>query len=296
MVVSRNKPGPASTEVPAGRTDLGRRIAARRQELGLTREQVGKRCGADATYVAYLEEHAAAPAIGSLARIADALGTTVAELTGATTGYPPGRGTALRDAELITLTDAERRRLLSSHGVGRVAVLTPEGPAIFPVNYVVAGDEIAFRTSEGASREGRKDGGGLRGRPHRRRYETRLECHGRGRGRGRRRCGGQAASRCRCALDALGRRRPYPLDEDHTDPDHRTARGAAVSNSARSSLTPTGCCSTRLPSTLPPGSRHSTAASTPGHRSAGGSRPSTPNGSTGAWSTASPAMTVRWPS
>ncbi|MCC0094076.1 pyridoxamine 5'-phosphate oxidase family protein [Streptomyces flavotricini] len=150
MVVSRNKSGPASTEVPTGRTDLGRRIAARRQELGLTREQVGKRCGADAAYVGYLEEHAAAPAIGSLARIADALGTTVAELTGATTEYPPGRGTALRDAELITLTNAECRRLLSTHGVGRVAVFTPEGPAIFPVNYVVAGNEIAFRTSEEA--------------------------------------------------------------------------------------------------------------------------------------------------
>ncbi|MCX5126912.1 pyridoxamine 5'-phosphate oxidase family protein [Streptomyces sp. NBC_00347] len=145
--MSRSKSGSASTEVPVGRTDLGRRIVARRQELGLTREQVGKRCGADAMYVAYLEEHAAAPAIGSLARIADALGTSVAELTGATTEYPPGRGTAARDAELIVLTDEECRHLLSTHGVGRVAVFTPRGPAIFPVNYVVAGNEIAFRTS-----------------------------------------------------------------------------------------------------------------------------------------------------
>ncbi|MGZ9934990.1 helix-turn-helix domain-containing protein [Streptomyces sp. NC-S4] len=141
---------PSTAPKPAqevGHTDLGRRIAARRAQLGLTREQVGDRCGADASYIAYLEERAANPGRGSLARLADALGTTVAELTGATTDQPPGRGTAWLDTELVELSEAECRRLLSTHGIGRVAVFTAEGPAIFPVNYVVAGDDIAFRTS-----------------------------------------------------------------------------------------------------------------------------------------------------
>ncbi|WP_051832959.1 helix-turn-helix domain-containing protein [Streptomyces katrae] len=142
---------PAPTGAPTGRTDLGRRLAARREELGLTREQVGERCGADGSYVAHLEEHAAAPAIGSLMRIADALGTSVAELTGSTAEYPPGRATALRDAELVELTDEDCRRLLSTHGIGRVAVFTAEGPAIFPVNYVVTGSAIAFRTAADAA-------------------------------------------------------------------------------------------------------------------------------------------------
>ncbi|MFJ3175341.1 helix-turn-helix domain-containing protein [Streptomyces roseus] len=131
----------------AGRTDLGRRIAARRGELGLTREQLGTRCGTDASYIRYLEERAANPGAGSLVRLADALGTTVAELAGATTEQPPGRGVARRDSGLVALDEAECRRLLSTHGVGRVAIFTPEGPGVFPVNYVVAGDEIAFRTS-----------------------------------------------------------------------------------------------------------------------------------------------------
>ncbi|GHI15140.1 MULTISPECIES: pyridoxamine 5'-phosphate oxidase family protein [Streptomyces] len=143
----RTQHGPGATEAPAGRTDLGRRIAMHREELGLTRDELGERCGADGAYITYLEEHAAAPAIGSLLRLADALGTTAAELSGATTEYPPGRGTAVRDAKLVELSEAECRRLLSTHGVGRVAVFTPEGPAIFPVNYVVAGRDIAFRTS-----------------------------------------------------------------------------------------------------------------------------------------------------
>ncbi|MFB7259248.1 helix-turn-helix domain-containing protein [Streptomyces nojiriensis] len=141
---------PSTAPKPAqevGHTDLGRRIAARRAQLGLTREQVGDRCGADASYIAYLEERAANPSSGSLVRLADALGTTVAELTGATTDQPPGRGSAWLDSELVELGEAECRRLLSTHGIGRVALFTAEGPAIFPVNYVVAGDDIAFRTS-----------------------------------------------------------------------------------------------------------------------------------------------------
>lgn len=134
-------------EVSDGRTDLGRRLATRRVELGLTREEVGRRCGAEASYIAYLEEHAAAPEIGTLVRLADALGTTLSELTGATADTPPGRATARRDAHLVALTDEECRELLSTHGIGRIAVVTNDGPAILPVNYVVAGDEIAFRTS-----------------------------------------------------------------------------------------------------------------------------------------------------
>ncbi|MGW7459463.1 helix-turn-helix domain-containing protein [Streptomyces sp. NPDC054797] len=140
-------PEAAPAGVPVGRSDLGRRAAARREELGLTREEVAERCGAAASYIAYLEERAATPSIGALISLADALGTTVAELTGTTTERPPGRGTSMRDSQLIALSETECRRLLSTHGVGRVAIATPEGPAIFPVNYVVAGSEIAFRTS-----------------------------------------------------------------------------------------------------------------------------------------------------
>lgn len=108
--------------------------------------------GPDASYIAYLEERAANPSAGSLVRLADVLGTTVAELTGATTEQPPGRGTAWLDSALVALGEEECRRLLSTHGMGRVAAFTAEGPAIFPVNYVVAGNDndIALRTSDEA--------------------------------------------------------------------------------------------------------------------------------------------------
>ncbi|MFD3718051.1 helix-turn-helix domain-containing protein [Streptomyces sp. NPDC058674] len=139
--------GEAPIEVPAGRGDLGRRVSARREELGITRAELAERCGAAASYVAYVEERAAAPSMGMLVGLADGLGTTVAELTGGMTDTPPGRGTAMRDAELTGLSEAECRRLLSTHGIGRIGFSGPEGPAVFPVNYVIVGNEIAFRTA-----------------------------------------------------------------------------------------------------------------------------------------------------
>ncbi|MFD0373792.1 helix-turn-helix domain-containing protein [Streptomyces sp. NPDC127112] len=134
-----------------GRTDLGRRIAARRIALGLSREELGRMCGADGNYVAYLEEHAASPAIGTLVRVAHALGVTVDDLTGANVGRTQGRSTARLDAALVPLAEDECRTLLGTHGVGRIAVFTPEGPAVLPVNYLVAGADIAFRTAGGWS-------------------------------------------------------------------------------------------------------------------------------------------------
>ncbi|MFH8642378.1 pyridoxamine 5'-phosphate oxidase family protein [Streptomyces goshikiensis] len=138
---------PQDVSETAGRTDLGRRIAARRTALGLSREELGRKCGADGNYIAYLEEHAASPTIGTLVRMADALGITVDDLTGASAGRVRGRSTARRDSELVALDEDECRRLLGTHGVGRIAVFTPEGPAVLPVNYLIAGPDIAFRTA-----------------------------------------------------------------------------------------------------------------------------------------------------
>ena len=45
------------------------------------------------------------------------------------------------------LTVDECRVLLREGGVGRIAITTPSGPRIVPVNFAVAGDTIVFRTS-----------------------------------------------------------------------------------------------------------------------------------------------------
>ncbi|MFJ3921788.1 helix-turn-helix domain-containing protein [Streptomyces sp. NPDC090022] len=133
-----------------GRTDLGRRLAARRTAAGMSREELAERCGADADYIAWLEDHVALPAIGTLVRLADALGTTVDALAG--TGPdrdPPGATPGAPGTRPVALDEEECRRLLGVRGIGRVAVFTPEGPAVHPVNYLVVAGDVAFRTAAG---------------------------------------------------------------------------------------------------------------------------------------------------
>ncbi|MCP9947000.1 pyridoxamine 5'-phosphate oxidase family protein [Streptomyces somaliensis] len=129
------------------RGDIGRRVAARREQLGLSREDVALRAGSAPGYLQYLEEQAAVPGMGFLLRLADALETTVGALTGCNADLPPGVGHAVHHPELVELDPDECWSLLGTHGVGRVAVTTHEGPAILPVNYVAGDGEVAFRTS-----------------------------------------------------------------------------------------------------------------------------------------------------
>ncbi|MEV7405769.1 pyridoxamine 5'-phosphate oxidase family protein [Streptomyces sp. NPDC091267] len=74
----------------------------------------------------------------------------MAELTGGTADFPPGAGTALYHPQFTELGAEECRRLLGTHGIGRVGISTPEGPLILPVNYTVLDSAIAFRTAPNA--------------------------------------------------------------------------------------------------------------------------------------------------
>ncbi|MGW2671777.1 helix-turn-helix domain-containing protein [Streptomyces sp. NPDC001272] len=129
-------------------TELGRRLAARRAAAGMSRDELGGRCGADAHYIASLEDGVALPTVGVLVRIADALGTTVDALAGTRTARDPVRPArpSHTDARPVVLDEEECRRLLGVRGIGRIALFTVDGPAVHPVNYLMAGGEIVFRT------------------------------------------------------------------------------------------------------------------------------------------------------
>jgi nitroimidazol reductase NimA-like FMN-containing flavoprotein (pyridoxamine 5'-phosphate oxidase superfamily) len=133
------------------RTDLGRRVAARRGELGLSREDVARRTGVAPDFVEGVEERGDSPGTRFLRRLADVLETGVDELTGRTADVPPGQGAAPAGAALRVIGEDECRALLSGGGVGRVAVTTPDGPVITPVNYLVSEGEIYYRTALGAA-------------------------------------------------------------------------------------------------------------------------------------------------
>ncbi|MEU3265455.1 helix-turn-helix domain-containing protein [Streptomyces bacillaris] len=130
------------------RGDIGRRVAARRHQLSLSRQDVALRTGAAPGYIQYVEEQSATPGIGFLLRLADALETTVQELTGGTVDLPGGLGRAAREARMVELDEAECRELLGDHGVGRVALTGGDGPVVLPINYQVLNGEVMFTTGD----------------------------------------------------------------------------------------------------------------------------------------------------
>ena len=69
-----SKPGPG---------DLGRRIAARRQQLGWSRAQLAVRAGLSVSYLTHIETYPALVTMPCLIGLADALGMTVEALLGA---------------------------------------------------------------------------------------------------------------------------------------------------------------------------------------------------------------------
>lgn len=132
--------------------DLGRRLAARRTELGLTRRETAVRAGIAPGYLEYLEENPlAAPGTSALLRLAEVLHTTLSHLTGGDTGSPPGTARAKLHPEFVELDPARCTALLGTHGVGRLGVATATGPVIVPVNYSVVDGAIVFRTAPGTT-------------------------------------------------------------------------------------------------------------------------------------------------
>ncbi|MGW3248929.1 helix-turn-helix domain-containing protein [Streptomyces sp. NPDC001070] len=145
----------AANPFPAAPGDMGRRVAKRRDELGLTREEVATRAGLATSYLRFIEEQStAAPGMGTLRTLAAALETTVGALNGGDAELPPGLGRASPHARLVELTPEECWAHLASHGVGRIAVTTPGREAILPVNYSVVDRSIVFRTAPGSGPAG----------------------------------------------------------------------------------------------------------------------------------------------
>jgi transcriptional regulator with XRE-family HTH domain len=132
--------------------DLPRRVAHRRQELGLTQREVAQRAGMDPGYLDYLE-HSPAVALprGSLIRLAGALETTVDYLRGGEVDRPPGPGRAGPHPHLDILSKEECEAHLAGGGVGRFVFLAEQGPVALPVNFRLVDGDVVFRTrAEGA--------------------------------------------------------------------------------------------------------------------------------------------------
>lgn len=138
--MSTRAPGPRSS-------DLARRVMHRREELGLSHEEVAQRTGMDAGYLEYVEQNpGAALSNGSLLRLARALDTTPASLAGGDIERPPGAGRAGPRAVLDDLTPEQCEARLSAGGVGRVVFVAGSDPVALPVNFALVDGVVAFCT------------------------------------------------------------------------------------------------------------------------------------------------------
>lgn len=127
--------------------DLGRRVAHRRRELGLTREEVARRAEMDPGYLDYLEHSPAAAVVpGVLLRLAAALETTAGSLRGSDADRPPGPGRAGPHPHLDVLSRTECEAHLAGGGVGRFVFLAAQGPVALPVNFRFVDGDVVFRS------------------------------------------------------------------------------------------------------------------------------------------------------
>ncbi|HSR85444.1 MAG TPA: pyridoxamine 5'-phosphate oxidase family protein [Streptosporangiaceae bacterium] len=136
-------------DASSGGTDVGRRIAERRDEAHMTVTDVAERAGMSPQYVSYLEASPAAnPTSATVTRIAAALNVAPSTLEGAGLNMPPGQRSAARNATLHTLTEAECRALIAPGGVGRfLFVQAGRGPVAIPVNFKMDTAGVVFRIS-----------------------------------------------------------------------------------------------------------------------------------------------------
>ncbi|MDH2430816.1 pyridoxamine 5'-phosphate oxidase family protein [Sphaerisporangium sp. TRM90804] len=129
--------------------DLSRRIAHRRESLGLSRDQLAERAEMATGFIEYLEENPSSLDDGSLSRVARALDTTVEDLRGGGMDRPQGQGRASLHPSLERLDPEECLRLIEPGGIGRVAFDGSWGPIVLPVNYRLHQGSIVFRTEAG---------------------------------------------------------------------------------------------------------------------------------------------------
>lgn len=142
---------PDSPDVPAEPGDLGRRVAQRRAELGLTLDEVAQRAGMHPGYLAYVEHNSVArPSETTCIRLASALGTTVPWLRGGTIDRPVGAAPDPGGVPHLEVLDPdESLRRLDGGGIGRAVFEDEQGPVALPINYRMVDGTLVFRTSEG---------------------------------------------------------------------------------------------------------------------------------------------------
>jgi transcriptional regulator with XRE-family HTH domain len=104
--------------------DIGSRLKALRRDQSMTLQDVAEAAELSKSFVSQVETGSAQPSIGSLKRITDVLGITLADLfhDDAADDKTPGAGD---DHGLVSVVKAERRKRLEWPNGAQAALLTP---------------------------------------------------------------------------------------------------------------------------------------------------------------------------
>lgn len=130
--------------------DFGRRITARRQELGLSEEGLAERTGMAPSYVRHLEtDPTALPDQRALYKLAHALEVSTSYLLG-TVGHHQEKGPGSPDARLRHMNVEECWDHLRPGGLGHVVFDSDRGPSALPVNFGVSERHLVFTTEPGS--------------------------------------------------------------------------------------------------------------------------------------------------
>ncbi|WP_436776456.1 helix-turn-helix domain-containing protein [Yinghuangia sp. YIM S09857] len=138
---------------------VARNVRARRDACALSTAEVADAAGLSEAWVRDLEAGQGSLTHTALTRLATALATTpgtlASEANASDLRIPPEAGQrASTEHDLRRATEIceeESYARLALHNVGRVASPVGAAPFILPVNYVVDGKDIVFRTHEGSS-------------------------------------------------------------------------------------------------------------------------------------------------
>jgi hypothetical protein len=128
-------------------SDLARRIAHRRAELGMSSEELAQQCGIDPKYLAYFEQNPAARlSAGALNLIALTLHASVIDLLGGQLDVPSGAGNAGHHPVLNVLSREQCEAHIQAGGIGRLVFTTERGPVAVPVNFEYSEGQIVVST------------------------------------------------------------------------------------------------------------------------------------------------------
>ncbi|RLU83110.1 XRE family transcriptional regulator [Streptomyces griseocarneus] len=134
----------------AGAADSGDSVAARaslrREQLGLTREEAARRAGMSVAYLDQLERLGDSFDPGAHMRLAAVLEMPYDELMTGRRDTPPGRRAAAPHPVLMRLAERECWERLGTHGIGRLGLSTESGPVVLPMNFLVDGRSVVYRT------------------------------------------------------------------------------------------------------------------------------------------------------